>query len=664
MKRLPTLLFVRIIWSAVFFTTLSLVADTAVLSALKSGDLNAFRHGLQNTPDLNAVDERGFTALMYATRHYSTREMKALLDQGADCNVRSKDKFTAFNFAVPDVRKAQLLIDRGFNFKYVDTNTPSALMIAARHPRGFEVAKLLVSKGADVNAKGPSGATALNKAVSSGDVRIVKLLVDNGADVRSAMKYDDGSAGIPLLDSIYVGNDEIARFLIAKGADLNVSDGFAGHSLAVALVSGNTAIARELIERGADIRLAKGIGEVPPVVFAAHNERGDSSMVKLLLEKGADLGNQNDNDESALTWAKKRGSTELVRFLTEKGVQDKATPRKRLPIPSNDVRITGKNRDVIIKTSVQKSLSILQKGSAGFMDREGRPDQCVSCHSQTLPGIAFGWAASRGLGIDSALVKRQLQAQTNSWRKVTPRAWAFDDPVGGGIENVGPGMLHFAAIGYAEDEITEAMSFYLAGAQLADGGWISFFGRPPAESTRLASTAMALRSLQAYPLKESKTETERRKQSARDFLHKQKTFTSEEGAFKLLGLLWAGAGQSELKLAARDLLSKQRADGGWSQIPTLESDAYATGQTLVALTLSGQLSTEAPEYIRAAEFLLRTQFDDGSWLVKSRTWPFQAHFSSGFPHGRDQWISSAGTTWATLALMTSLDPSGPPAMRP
>ena len=92
---------------------LSAAAASAVLSALQLGDLKTLERELQKGGgDLNAVDGRGFTPLMLATRYYSTREMKWLLDRGADPNVRSKEKFTAFNFAVTDPGKARLLMDR------------------------------------------------------------------------------------------------------------------------------------------------------------------------------------------------------------------------------------------------------------------------------------------------------------------------------------------------------------------------------------------------------------------------------------------------------------------------------------------------------------------------------------------------------------------------
>jgi hypothetical protein len=52
-------------------------------------------------------------------------------------------------------------------------------------------------------------------------------------------------------------------------------------------------------------------------------------------------------------------------------------------------------------------------------------------------------------------------------------------------------------------------------------------------------------------------------------------------------------------------------------------------------------------------YLLRTQLADGSWLVHTRSHPTQTFFDTGFPHGEDQFISSAATNWATLALLLS-----------
>ena len=84
-------------------------------------------------------------------------------------------------------------------------------------------------------------------------------------------------------------------------------------------------------------------------------------------------------------------------------------------------------------------------------------------------------------------------------------------------------------------------------------------------------------------------------------------------------------------------------------IDTKPSTAFATGRALVALQTAG-LPVSDGVYQKGVKYLLSTQQEDGSWFVRSRSMTFQPYFDSGFPHGFDQWISAAGTSWATLAL--------------
>ena len=84
------------------------------------------------------------------------------------------------------------------------------------------------------------------------------------------------------------------------------------------------------------------------------------------------------------------------------------------------------------------------------------------------------------------------------------------------------------------------------------------------------------------------------------------------------------------------------------------SDAYATGQTLVALVKTGLLQPGDAAYKRASKYLLSTQHPDGSWHVRSRSPKFQPFFESGFPYGHDQWISAMATGWAATAVAMGL----------
>ena len=114
---------------------------------------------------------------------------------------------------------------------------------------------------------------------------------------------------------------------------------------------------------------------------------------------------------------------------------------------------------------------------------------------------------------------------------------------------------------------------------------------------------------------------------------------------------WSSAPDRTRTPAARDILKRQqKTDGGWSQNPHLAPDAYATGLALYALHETGQLSASDPAYTRGVEFLRKTQFEDGSWYVRSRAPKFQPYFQSGFPYDHDQWISAIATAYAVMAL--------------
>src|SRR5215831_12355911 len=122
-----------------------LASASPFFDAVRSGESKNLERLLSDpNADVNAPDERGFTPLIYATWLHSVREMQLLLAEGADPNYRTKDQVTAFHFATDDPAKARLLLDHGLkvNPSFVRGYTP--LLLAARHPRGYEVTKLLL----------------------------------------------------------------------------------------------------------------------------------------------------------------------------------------------------------------------------------------------------------------------------------------------------------------------------------------------------------------------------------------------------------------------------------------------------------------------------------------------------------------------------------------
>ena len=297
------------------------------------------------------------------------------------------------------------------------------------------------------------------------------------------------------------------------------------------------------------------------------------------------------------------------------------------------------------RAAVEKSLPLLQHGDAVFLRKAG----CVSCHNNSLTEMTLQRARRHGFSVDEAAARAQLDAirpYLEGWRERVLQ----DIPIPGGVDTVSYILAGLVAADYAPDPATDAMARYLKRRQAADGGWRIAAQRAPLESSDVEATAISLRALQAYAPQPQRADYAQSIQRGARWLLQAEAKTTEDHVYRLLGLGWTGGNKDAVRKSARDLIALQRADGGWGQLPTLASDAYATGQALTALAEAGGLMVTDPVYRRGVQFLLRTQLEDGSWYVKTRTLPVQPYFDSEFPHGRDQFISAAATNWATMAL--------------
>jgi hypothetical protein len=217
-------------------------------------------------------------------------------------------------------------------------------------------------------------------------------------------------------------------------------------------------------------------------------------------------------------------------------------------------------------------------------------------------------------------------------------------------------MFDFGNNRVPRDEYTDATVRYIKAMQTPAGNWDAFESRRPPMNTGMYQTAaLAVYALWNYGPLAEKADTEKALVRAAAWLEAARPSTTQDRAFHLLGLAWANARSESIAAATKALAAMQRADGGWSQLPSMRSDAYATGEALYALQTTGRMPATDAVYVNGVKYLLKTQAADGSWHVKSRSIWIQPYFESGFPYGPDQWISAAGTSWATIALSLTVD---------
>jgi len=174
----------------------------------------------------------------------------------------------------------------------------------------LEVVKLLLDNGADLAVRDKYGATSLNCASANGHLEVVKLLLDKGADISVRDKYE----ATPLNCASANGHLEVVRLLLDKGADISVRDKYGATSLNCASANSHLEVVRLLLNNGADSAVPDYGGWTPLNVSSC---LGHVDVVKLLLDTGADLMAPSTTGWIPIQSALIRGHLEVVRLLLE-----------------------------------------------------------------------------------------------------------------------------------------------------------------------------------------------------------------------------------------------------------------------------------------------------------------------------------------------------------
>jgi ankyrin repeat protein len=565
--------------------------------------------------------------LMTAVLARDRTVVRRLLDEGADPSARDGAGATALLWAVDDAGMTRLLLEAGadVNARSDDGRTP--ILAATGRVGAAPIVRLLIDYGANPS-DGSAETNPLFASARIGDADMIQLLLDRGVDVNKS-----GYGAV--VWTLKIGCRRCAELLAARMSRDNLDKAL----LFDAPPSGDARDMGFLIDRGASANAKDRDGRTA-LMRAAASDVVPISIITTLIDRGAEVNATDANGETALTLAAQRGNRQVVDLLVKAGAQPQPAPLVPVltPAPAASPR-----------AAVERALPGLQRSDVTFLKKAG----CVSCHNNTLTAMAVARARTRGVAVDEQVARGQKQAIGRfvaSWRNRLLQGIGIP----GEHDTVSYILLGLSAEGYAADEATDAMVRFLRGRQAADGHWPIDGHRPPIESSDIEVTAASMRSIQLYAPPSERTACEAAVRRAAEWLAKVDPLSTEDRAFQLLGLGWSKAPKHTIEKAAHALIAEQRPDGGWAQLAGLASDAYATGQALTALVESGGITVADASYRRGAAYLLSTQRADGSWFTRSRAIAIQPFFESGFPYGRDQFISAAATNWATMALATAI----------
>ena len=605
----------------------------ALFAAIARASAADVARALDAGADANATGADGTPAIMAAVLFGGTDIVDALLAHGADPNRKGPAGTTALLWAVPNLQKVQRLVERGADVNVSSDIGRTPLLVAASYPGTVGVVRFLLTKDADLRAQDRAGATALSLAIRSSDIDVVRFLVDAGLDPASltgnARRAAFGRYDKPTTD-----------FLLANGPN-NLPDVLAStaawHSPAI--------VARFIDESGANVNAAlAGQYNRTALLTAAASEGAGIETLKVLLDHGADPNAHMTEGESALDYATYSGDRAKIELLKQHGATTGDGPRREeIPSPAR-----GGIADA--RVSLARGVSRLLDAAPGFRDKT----QCISCHHNAMPSLAASAARRKGIAVDDMRDSKNVDDMIGFFRNNVPRMMLGDPAVGGEALTSGYVELALAARGRPLDTVTAAMTHWMLARQMPDGRWLgNGLNRPPSEYSTISHTAIAAGGLKSYPLPGRRDEIARALGKARQWLLDADAKSAEERAMRLMGLVWTDAPQARVAEAVRAVRDRQEAGGGWSQFSRTAPDAYATGLSLYALHVAGVPASDKG-YRNGVAFLLGTQYQDGAWLVKTHSFPVQRYFESGFPFGRHQWISAAGTSWATLAIAETL----------
>ncbi|XP_038110432.1 uncharacterized protein LOC6052718 [Culex quinquefasciatus] len=281
--------------------------------------------------NLDCADYCDENPLQVACRNGHFEIMQALLSKGATLNIVQRvANFLGFVFDLYDsgqntilhyaakhgsVEMVQFLIDRSARIDVENNLGETPLFLAVRNNH-LAVAELLIKTGANISHKDHYSSYILHAAVKSGNVNLVKLILDYASnqniDKATFIDCRDYAKRTPLHVAVQRDFQDVVAFLVSSKANVNAIDKDGESALHIASIHGHLELVRCLIEGKANPNLLNSSRQTPLYVAIVS---GHLEVVKFLRNIGPDIRRINHHKKSVLNAAVKSGNVELVKYL-------------------------------------------------------------------------------------------------------------------------------------------------------------------------------------------------------------------------------------------------------------------------------------------------------------------------------------------------------------
>ena len=251
---------------------------------------------LDHGADVNTTNENNTTSLMYACHKGSTDVINVLLNAGADHRISNANGYTWLHYAsVGDCSKEVLhaILNYGADINAASKNNETALMKACERGN-IDVMNVLLNAGANPHISDDDGDNWLHYAAYGDCSKVVlETIIDHGVDVNAVNKYNQTA----LLIACKKCNEDAINVLLNVGADPTIGDIDGNTCLYEAIGQGCTKeVIEEIINHGADVNV-KSKANITPLMKACH--KGNMNVINILLNASAD---PNITDANGCTW--------------------------------------------------------------------------------------------------------------------------------------------------------------------------------------------------------------------------------------------------------------------------------------------------------------------------------------------------------------------------
>lgn len=275
--------------------------------------------------------------------------VKILLLDNPECIKQRDEKFgsTPLHKAASNgqIEICKLLIEKGADIQAINNSQETPLHFASYNGH-LGVAKLLINKGVDIKQQGRQGGSNLHMAAWGGHPEMIKFFIEKGINAN----IQDSNSDTPIIWAIFNkkinamdelikhgadlyppirigrsilhlaaanGNKEVIEYLLNKGINIDVKSDYSNTPLFWTVFARNWDNAKTLIANGATLDIINNDGHTPISLAVSYN---DTNMVDILSKDGMNIKKQNSFGDTQLHAAAYNGYNEMVTLLLEKGI--------------------------------------------------------------------------------------------------------------------------------------------------------------------------------------------------------------------------------------------------------------------------------------------------------------------------------------------------------